>query len=207
MEEPVITASGERFYQRVLPLMGEDAENGWFGRFFCDAIASMMQGLDDIVLDQTINGVEYPGWCTIAAPAVCPDAWLPWCGSIYGVPLPPGISASEQRAIIQELPPQKRGGIEAMRKAAEASYPVGGGFKITLTERAAGKAYAINAHTTPEQTAPEEAVTLAALLSQKPGGMKLIYTSADVPRWEDATLKWDEVEAGVTWAGVKIGDV
>jgi hypothetical protein len=123
------------------------------------------------------------------------------------VPLPPGISATEQRAIIQELPPQKRGGIEAMRKAAEASYPIGGGFAIHLVERASGNAYRIVATTTPEQTAGEEAVTLAALLGQKPGGIKLIYSSSSVPEWEVATKKWEEVGATVTWAGVKTGEV
>lgn len=207
MSEPAISPSGELLYKRLASLMEQDEAYGWFGRYLCDAIMGMLQGLDQIVLDTTIGGRDYPGWCSLAAPAVCPEAWLDWCATLYGVPLSPGISPAAKRAAIAELPPQKRGGIEAMRKAAEATYPAGGGFAIHFIEQAAGNAYRIVATTTPEQTASQEAVTRTAILAQKPAGINLIYSSSPIPMWEAATKRWEEVGGTVTWDSVKTGEV
>lgn len=207
MIEPPISPSGELLYKRLASLMEQDETYGWFGRYLCDAIMGMLQGLDQIVLDQTIGGKEYPGWCTLAAPGVCPDAWLDWCAALFGVPLSPGISADRKRSTIDELPPQKRGGIDAMRRAAEATYPPGGDFAIHFVEQAAGNAYRIVATTTPEQTAAEEMVTKTAILAQKPGSIKLVYSSSPVPMWEAATKRWEEVGGTVTWESVKTGEV
>jgi hypothetical protein len=79
-------------------------------------------------------------------------------------------------------------------------------FTLRLIECAAGLPYKIVGSTAPEQTTQQEAATLAALLTQKPGGCKLAYSSG-APRWEDATLEWGKVGAGVTWAGAKTGEV
>jgi len=207
--EPAISSSGELLYQRVLPIMGADEDNDWFGRYLSAAIMDgMLQGLDQVVL----GTATHPPWCVIADPKVCPAAWLPWCGWLYGVELPPGLTPEAQRALIEELPPQKRGGIAAMALAAAPTL-IGAGtaeapqFTLVLVERAAGKAYRINAYCTPEQTPEQEAATIAALLTQKAGAIKLIYTSLSAPRWENATLEWSKVGAGVTWVGAKTGEV
>lgn len=203
-EPPVISASGELLYIRAAPLFEEDELYGWFGRYLCDALMGMLQGLDQIVIDQIIDGVAYPGWCTILAPAVCPDPWLDWDGALYGVILPPGASPPVKRSTIEELPPQKRGGIEAMRKAAEATLI--GTKAVTLTEGAEGNAYLILATTRTAET-PNTEATHAALLSQKPGGVKLVYSLADTPLWDEGTLAWDEIASGVTWNNMKMGDI
>ncbi len=209
--EPAISESGERLYQRVLPIMGSDEENGWFGRYLCAALMDgCFQGFDDIVLGSEIDGVLYGPWCIVAVPAVCPDAWLPWEASIYGVDLPPGASPVVQRATIKELGPQKRGGIEAMAIAAAPAL-VGDGtteapeFNLTLVERPEGKAYRTLALVTPEPTTEQKEAIEAALLTQKAGGIKLIM-SWSAPMWEDATLEWEKAPE-VSWDAVTLADV
>jgi len=108
--EPAISASGEYLYQRVLPLFAEDENFGWFGRHLCDAIMATLQGLDQIILDSP----THPGWTIILDPAVCPEAWLPWCAQILGVRVPPGLTIEEQRAYIIEHPSQQRGTTDSL---------------------------------------------------------------------------------------------
>ncbi len=175
-EEPTISASGERLYQRLLPIMQQDAEFGWFGRFLCGAIADgMLQGLDDIVLGSEIDGVLYGPWCTVFDPNVCPGPWLPWCASVYGA-FSPGVSPEEQRTRLIELPQQKRGSVEAMEAAAKLTLT--GSKTIEIIERPDGMAYQILATTMLSET-PDEEATLNALLSQKAAGLKLIYTCTE----------------------------
>jgi hypothetical protein len=199
-EPPVITPSGERLYRRVSPLYTGDEETGWFGMHYSDALMAMLQGLDQIVLDTA----THPGWCTLLDPAVCPKPWLPWCGQIYGVTLPPNADEAEDRATIGELPPQKRGGVAAMIAAATPTLT--GLKEIHIEEQAEGHAYRLIVTTAPAET-PSEQATLNALLSQKAGGLKLIYIVTASPLWDEATLDWNEVAAGVTWASVKAGQV
>jgi hypothetical protein len=209
--EPAISASGELLYQRLLPIMQQDEDQDWFGRYLCDAVmVGMLQGFDQVVLGSVIDGVLYGPWCVVADPAVCPDEWLPWEADLYGVTLTPGVSAEVQRATIEELPPQKRGGIEAMYKAAAPTL-IGGGtaeepeYKLELVERPAGKAYAIFGNVSPEPPTTAEKETIeAALLTQKAGGIKLTM-SWGAPSWEDAALAWEEATG--TWAGATLADV
>jgi P2-related tail formation protein len=105
MSEPAISASGEYLYQRVLPLFNEDETYGWFGRYLVDALMSMMQGLDQVILDSPTN----PGWTQLADPVNCPEVWLPWCAQLLGVVLPPELTATEQRTYIIAHPAQDRG--------------------------------------------------------------------------------------------------
>jgi hypothetical protein len=173
VSEPAISTSGERLYSRLLPIFQQDEDYGWFGRYLCGAIMDgTLQGLDDIVLGSEIDGVLYPPWVIVFVPAVCPDSWLPWSASVYGVTLTPGISAEAQRAEIEELPPQKRGGVEAMETAGKRTLT--GSKTLNIFEQPNGLSYQMVAVSTPAQT-PSEQATLNALLSQKAGGIKLTY--------------------------------
>ena len=167
-EEPTITASGERLYKRTLPLWSQDQEQEWFGRYFCQAAMAMLQELDVIVTDTP----THPGWCILADPLEAPAQWLPWTAQLFGVVPPPDADTEEERAIIEELPPQKRGGVEAMKAAAKLT--LSGTKTVDIIEQVDGFAYRMLATTLPAET-PDEAMTLNALLSQKPGGVKLIY--------------------------------
>jgi hypothetical protein len=200
--EPAISASGEYLYQRVLPLFDEDEEFGWFGRHLCDAIMSMMQGLDQIILDTDLN----PGWTSIADPNTTPDAWIFWTAQLLGVGLPPNLTAEEQRELIVLHPAQNRATLNAMLLALRETLT--GAKVVHVQERPGGQAYHIQFTTVTGET-PSEAASLLALLSEKAGGLVLLYKAlaAGTPLWNEATKEWHQVGGGVTWANVKEGDV
>jgi hypothetical protein len=206
-----MSASGDRLYQRLLPIMSADEENGFFGRYLCAAIMDgMFGGFDDIVLGSEIDGVLYGPWCIVFVPAVCPESWLPWSASCFGVTLSPGTTPAVQRSTIENLPPQKRGGIDAMAAAAGplligSGTPEAPEFTLTLFERPAGYAYRIIAAVAPEPSAGLKVEIENALLSQKAGGIKLVMAWS-APMWEEATKEWEEAPA-VEWKEVTLADV
>jgi hypothetical protein len=209
MSEPAISQSGETLYQRTLPVFATDEDQGWFGRYFCDALMGMFQGLDVIVQDhpagihpltgEPVPGMpEHCGWSIIYDPEVCPDAWLPRCAQEFGVTLPPNATPEVQRRTIKELPPQKRGGIAAMIAAAQPTLT--GTKEVHIEEQAEGHAYRLVATTTASQT-PNEQATLNALRSQKAGGLKLVYVvTADPPIIDEGTRTIEASEGVVETA-------
>lgn len=200
--EPEISASGEYLYQRILPLFQEDEEFGWFGRHLCDALMSMMQGLDQIILDTEVN----PGWTSIADPAHTPASWILWTAQLLGVQLPPGLTEEQQRELMVIHPAQNRATIQALKLAVQETLT---GAKIVhIIERPAGKAYHIQFTTVSGET-PSEAASLLALLGEKPGGLVMVYKAEPQgsPLWNEATKKWSEVGAGVKWDTVAEGQV
>jgi hypothetical protein len=209
--EPAISASGELLYQRLLPIMQQDEDQDWFGRYLCDAtMQGMLQGFDQVVLGSEIDGVLYGPWCVVTDPAVCPDEWLPWEADLYGVTLTPGVSAEVQRETIEELPPQKRGGIEAMEAAVKPAL-IGSGtgeapeFTIKLIERGGGSAYRIYGLVTPEPSSAQKSAIETALLTQKAGGIKLVMSWSAV-EWEEATLEWGQA-TGIEWDDADLANV
>lgn len=214
-EKSPYTPSGERLYASVPSVFVNDGQTGFFGKLLCDSVMSMMQDLDLIVRDspagihpitqQAVPGMlAHPGWSAIVDPKVCPEAWLAWCAALYGVVLVGNTTAAQQRQQIEELPPQKRGGLTAMLKAAKETLT--GNQSIVFIEQSNGESYLLTAHTELSET-PNEALTREALLSQKPAGLQLVYSASSTPTWLEATKKWSEVAAGVTWANVKSGQV
>jgi hypothetical protein len=207
------TPSGERLYESVPSVFAYDEETGWFGKFLCDALMSMFQDLDLIVRDtpagihpitqQPAPGMKaHPGWSAIVDPVVCPVAWLDWCAALYGVEPEKNAPEGAQRAQIKELPPQKRGGIEAMVKAAEATLT--GLKRVGVIEQVEGHSYKILVTTTAAET-PSKQKTEEALLAQKPGGVVMVYQIGVT--WAEATKKWSEVATGVKWNTVETGEV
>src|ERR1039458_4202478 len=207
--------SGERLYDSIPSAFAKDEEVGFFGARLCEALTAMFQDMDQIVRDtpagfDPITGVEVPGlqahcaWSPITAPATAPVAWLPWCGRLYGVVLTVNTTAAQQRAQILELPPQKRGGVAAMVKAAEETLT--GAKAIVFVERSNEEAYHITAHTQASET-PSETATKNAILTQKPGGLVLTYSASNSPTWAEALKLWNEAAATVEWATVASGQV
>lgn len=186
-------------YERVLPVYAYDEQHGFFGRYLCDAIMSMLQGLDAIVQDTP----HHPGWGVILDPATCPPAWLPWCAQLYGVVLEPGMNVMRQRQTILESPQQRRGTTEQLIKEIQKTLT---GLKwVGYQEQAEGHAYRLGIQTQPAET-PSIAATEEAIARFKPGGLKGVYSPAGVS-WAEATKKYSEVGAAVTWENVKVGDV
>lgn len=207
--------SGERLYESVPSVFAKDEEVDFFGIALCQALTAMLQDLDQIVRDSPegvhpITGESVPGlprhcgWSAITDPVTAPTAWLPWCGKLYGVVLKGNTTEAQQRAQILELPPQKRGSVEAMIKAAQETLT--GKKEIVLIERSNEEAYHMIGHTQTSET-PSETATRNALLTQKPGGLVLTYSASNSPTWAEATKRWSEVASGVKWGGVTSGQV
>lgn len=205
-----MSIGGERLQALTPSVYGE----GEPGIQLANALMSMFQGVDGIVQDwpaevEPITGSAVPnlkkhcGWSVITDPEVAPEEWLLWCARLYGVTLTGNSTVEEQRTQIKELPPQKRGGIVALERAASESLEPG--FTATFTQRAAGKAYHIVVAVSPEQSVTEETVTKNAILTQKAAGLIIIYSSMARATWESATKKWSEPT--VTWSGANSGTV
>jgi hypothetical protein len=212
---PSATQSGTRLYNSIPSVFGDDESTGWFGVHFAEAIMAMLQKLDQIVQDSPagvhpITGAPvpgmraHPGWSAIVDPTTCPNEWLPWCATLYGVSLVGYTNPAEQREQILLLAPQKRGSTASMLAAAEATLT--GKKEVFFVEQSNGESYVITAHTEASET-PSEAKTREALLSQKPGGVVLVYSASSTPTWAEALKKWNEVSSTVTWANVKTGQV
>jgi hypothetical protein len=153
--------------------MAHDEENDWAGLYRCQAIALMWQGLEQIVLDSD----THPGWTLILDPEDEPSQWLPWTATaIYGVELIPGSDTEEQRARIKELPPQKRGGVDALINGVKQTLT--GAKTVNLFERAPGDAY-LELIVTDLADTPNPAATLAAVREQKLAGVKQIYVATE----------------------------
>jgi hypothetical protein len=153
--------------------MAHDEENDWAGLHRCEAISRMWQGLDQIILDTD----SHPGWTIILDPEAEPSQWLLWTATaIYGVSLVPGSDVEEQRARIKELPPQKRGGVEAM--IAAVAQTLTGARHVVSIERLEGDAYRELVVTRTLET-PDPASTLAAVKREKLAGVKQVYLTAD----------------------------
>lgn len=207
--------SGERLYYSIPSVFAKDEEVEFFGARLCEALTAMFQDMDQIVRDtpagiDPITGIAvlglqaHCGWSSITDPVTAPVAWLPWCGRLYGVVLTVNASAAAQRTQILELPPQKRGGVAAMVKAAEETLT--GAKAIVFVERPNEEAYHITAHTQASET-PSETATKNAILTQKPGGLVLTYSASNSPTWTEALKKWGEVVSTVHWGNVETGQV
>lgn len=201
-DRPKSSPSGEYLYDRCLPLFIDDEDFGFFGVHLCDAIMAMAQGMDRIILDTDLN----PGWTSIADPNTTPEPWIPWTAQLLGVVIPPGLTSAESRELIVLHPAQNRGTLTALKRAIEATLT--GKKVVHIIERPSGQAYHIQFTTVTGET-PDEAASLRALLSEKPGGIVMVYKAepSGSPLWNEATKQWKAVAPGVTWANVKEGDV
>lgn len=169
------------------------------GLALCQACENMFGGLDVIVQDSD----DGPGWSAVLDPDRAPASWLPWTGALYGVQVTIGAPEPDQREEVRELPAQHRGTTLAMVKALKRT--LGGNRNVRVTERYTG-AYRIKFLTSPSETL-DAVKSLAAIKTQKPGGLALFYEVTDSSVWNETTLRWNEVADGVTWNNAEIGEV
>jgi len=186
------------FATRLGPLLDYDPDG--VGEALCAAGENMFGGLDAIVQDSD----DGPGWSIVLDPALTPALWLPWTGALYGVRVTIGAEVEAQREEVTDLAPQKRGTTESMVVALKRTLT--GNKSVLVAERHLGEAYFIHFISSPSET-PDPDASLAALLSQKPGGLILTYAITDSPTWNDTILVWNAVAAGVTWDNAETGDV
>lgn len=190
---PAVSPGAEALYARLGPIAAKkDAENGYYALHRCEAIARMWQGLDQVILDSEL----YAGWTTILDPDASPAQWLSWAAvAVFGVSLVPGSTTEEQRDTLRDLPPQKRGTVEAL--VTDVAAQLIGTKTVDLTERPGGNAYAELIVTRTSETL-DPAAALAAVRRQKIGGIKQIYETTEtwfIAELEAAYESVAEVEA------------
>jgi len=186
MPELTLDSYSDALYERLPSLFLDDEQHGFFGKDLCKAIMSMLQYLDVITADTP----THPGWTIILDPLVCPEEWLPWCAQVYGVKVPPGLTIEEIRAYINSPPQEARGSTAAMLTEGERTLIGAKHFRVQ--EQLGGDAYKEQFVSATDET-PNPALTLVALTSQKPGGVKLEFTVTESPLIDEGTLLIDEV--------------
>lgn len=201
MARPIVGEVTEDLYSALGALATGDEDNDWALLKLCAALTSgVSERIHEIVADRE----EYPGWTVLFDPDACPAWALPYLAQFVGVTLLPSDSEARQREKIK-LPEQfKRGTPAAMLAAVRATLT--GGQTILMDERFTGSAWQLRIRTLVSET-PDEAVTEAAAVSQKPIGILLDYSAVTGQDWGDVdadNADWAAVAAGFDdWQDVK----
>jgi hypothetical protein len=180
----------QRLYDSMAPVAQEDEFNQWALLIFINGIGVMFQLLEDWARD-TPDG---PGWSLLLDLNRCPDIALPWLAQFVGVRIIRGSTPDEMRARIASTDGFRRGTVAAMTGAAKATLT--GNQRLIFRERDGVEmghpespeyAYCLKVATWESET-PDPAATLAALLSQKPGGILLDYNPATMQDYAQVKL-------------------
>jgi hypothetical protein len=172
MAAPDHTPIGARLRERTQPLAPDDVANGYAHAFLCEAIGLMLAQVGEVFDPEG----DTPPLAPILDVDQCPPWALPWLAQLVGVRLPTGLAPDDARLLIQTAAGFQRGTPAAMRSAAQATLT--GALTVWFRERDGGDAYALEVVTRTADT-PDPAATLAALMSQKPGGIVLRYRVVD----------------------------
>lgn len=166
-----------RLYNALAPVAQEDPIVGWSLLTYVNALGVMFQIVDELVRDSP----EGPGWSAVMDVDRCPPEMLGWLAQFVGVRIPLRLTEVEQRAWVRSTDGFKRGTRDAMIGACAATLT--GAKAVLFRERdganmgyplAPEYAYCVGVRTFASQT-PDSALTLRALLAQKPGGILLDY--------------------------------
>lgn len=168
MAEPVATSFSQRFYDKLEPIKDSDPALNWPLKTFIIALGTMFQEIEDLV-DEGPNGEV--GWSSIVDIDRISDKGLAWIAQLIGVQPIIGMSAVDTRARIASTDGWSRGTREALYGAAQNLLT--GTKEMIFVERDGGP-YQLTVITRPSET-PSSAAVLAALLAQKPAGIKLNY--------------------------------
>jgi hypothetical protein len=178
-----------RLYAMLEPLAQLDADAGWSLLILINAIGGMFQEVETWVRD-TPDG---PGWSPLLDLTRCPSEALPWLAQFAGVRIPGGLTDAEQRAWIASTSGFWRGTTSALIGAAKATLT--GTQTVLFRERYGGPvtspeyAYYLTVNTYTSET-PDAAATKAALLSQKPAGIVLVYATVAASSYSAVSLSY-----------------
>lgn len=166
-----MTIFSAELYDALAPLAWDDANQSYALRDYLTAIAAEFDQVSEVVHDQA-DGT--PGWCVLLEPASCPAWALDWLACLSGVALPAGATDAQKRSLISAASARNRGTPAALIAATQATLT--GGQHVVVSERYGGDAYALHVVTWASETA-DTAATQKAILSQKPAGIVLTYTT------------------------------
>jgi hypothetical protein len=189
MPQPVLTATAQRMYDAIAPLVANDEANGWAAAHFCAARAAMFDEVAN--LSEPLPGK--PTWSRLVDPDTCPAKFLPWLGQFVGVVPAPRLTEAEQRNRVKNAAGFRRGSVAAL-KGAPAPYLTG--TKTVFFIERHGSPYKLTVSTLASETT-DVAKVRAALNEQKPAGIVLTYatvTGGDYQSLKSAHLDYADIK-------------
>lgn len=189
MPLPVMSPPGLDLYERLSPLAALDETNDFAFAVVCGAVGAMWAQVAYLSEDRD----ERPGWAVMVDVETAPVYALPWLAAHAGVKLTLGATEDAQRDEVR-----RRSGVARGRPAsmiAKAQSTLTGAKTVRLQERA-GSAWGIVVHTATAET-PDPAATLAALMSEKPGGDILTHIVGDGVLIDEGTRTVDAASATI----------
>lgn len=174
-------------YDAVGPVAVWDELSGWALAHYCAALGVMFQSVQDVARDTP----EGPGWSAVVDLERCPDAWLPWLAQFVGVTVATGWTPAQMRARIAGTDGFKRGSPDALEAALGATLT---GSRVVMFRERNGSAYRLEVVTKTAET-PDPALSLRALLEQKPAGIVLAFRQVTAWDYEEMTLRGGKYSA------------
>lgn len=194
---PVVSDLTELVYESVEPLTRKDEELDYPFLKFLDAwVSSFLGSVYDIVKDRD----DRPGWAILFDPDLCPEEALPFLAQFVGAVLTQSLTEEDRRTEVKTPAGWDRGTPDALIEAVKRTLT--GLKRVIVEERYLGNAYHLWIRTLTDET-PDEAETEAAILTQKPMGIVLLYEVVESISWFDVDADnedWAEVKANyATW--------
>lgn len=164
MTQPAVGYMTQKMYDAIKQWHTDDAENGWAGLRFCQAVCEAGLEIVATLSRDTTNG---PGWSALLDLNRCPIEDLPYLAQFRGVQIPGGLSPEAQRAVILSQPSAARGRPATIIAAVKQT--LSGSQHIALVERDTSPYHAtIQVY---QVQVVDEALTLAAIAANKPAGL------------------------------------
>lgn len=168
----------------LLHLMDGDEDRGSPLGYLAASVAEQLAPMDAVA---SVDTLDRPGWWSLLDVDEAPADALLWLAQLVGAVCPDGLSEADERMCIRDANGRKRGTPGAMRTAVQATLT--GSRQVLITERFGG-AYRLKVQTYASET-PDQAATLAAIISQKPAGLVLTYEVLQGATWDQALGTWD----------------
>lgn len=187
------TPFAEELYEAVEPHAFDDEAQGWALWTLCQAIARPLDLVDELVRAQD----DREAWTVALDVDRTPAIMLPWLALFIGDRLPAGLSEQASRDRVKDVRGFRRGTPATI--AAAAGDTLTGTKLVRLVERNEGNAYWLLVITKTSET-PDPAVTEAAIISQKPAGIRMEYFTDDLPLIDEGTETIDGSSGNINTA-------
>jgi hypothetical protein len=169
---PTVGPFATDIYNEVISLAAADEANGWALLHYLDALGSSL--FDEIEGYARDSADGDPGWSILLDLNRAPNIGLQWLGQFVGVKVPLVVLDAYARQLIRNKHGFSRGTPAAIIDAAQTTLT--GLQEVLMQERYTGDAYQLWVATRTSQT-PDSAKTLAAIMTEKPAGIVLTYTT------------------------------
>lgn len=180
--------TGELLYAELAPFARLDASGEL--ALFVDAIAEpLFEPLHELVSEP--EDESRVAWEIALDPDEAPAIALPWLAQLAGARLTPSMGEEAQRAEISNPTGATRGTPAAIIAAVRDTLI--GSQTVLMDERYDGNAYALRVRTLAGET-PDAAVTEAAFIAAKPGGIVPTYEAVETGDFDDLAAAYTDFD-------------